>query len=61
VIAPCATAAHGGFDRRLQILQIGGSALVHDDQVDCKTFHAPIFMRTQQLPDLRDVLDVVDA
>ena len=35
--------------------------LVDDDEVDAEPLHAPVFMRAQQLANLGDVLDLVDA
>ena len=35
--------------------------LVDDDQVDAEALHAPVFVSAQQLANLGDVLDLVDA
>ena len=57
---PRSTAAHGRLDRDLQVLHVGRSALVDDDQIDREPLHAPVLVGAQQLADLGDVLDVVD-
>jgi hypothetical protein len=58
---PQLTAPHGGLDRDLKILQVGGRMLVDDDKVNVEAFHAPIFVGPQQLANLGDVRDIVDT
>ena len=57
---PRLTGSHCRLDRDLEVLLIGGPALVDDDEVDAKPLHAPVFVGSQKLADLIDVVDVVD-
>ena len=52
---------HQGLDRDLKFLDIGGLAIVQDDQIDGELFHPPIFVRLQKLSHDVDVFDVRDA
>ncbi|MCY1390258.1 hypothetical protein D9M71_50740 [compost metagenome] len=54
-------AAHQGFYRALQVLDVGRRAFVDDDQVDIQTLHPPVLVGPQQLAEQRQVLVVVDA
>ena len=44
----------------LKVLNIGGCPLVQDHEINGQLLHPPIFMRSQQLADDGNVLDVVD-
>jgi hypothetical protein len=55
------SAAYCGFYRLLQVLHIGRRPFVEDDQVDVQALYPPVFTGTQQLTDLGEVLDLVDA
>ena len=50
-----------GLDRDLKFLDIGGLAIVQDDQIDGELFHPPIFVRLQKLSHDVEVVDVGDA
>ncbi len=50
-----------GLDRDLKLLDIGGLALVQDDEIDGELFHPPIFVRLQQFADDVDIFDIGDA
>ena len=47
--------------RDLQILDIGGAALVQDDEIDRQALQPPVFVGAQQLADDAGILDLVDA
>ena len=49
------------LDGDLKLLDIGGSALVQDDEIDGELFHPPIFVRLQQFTDDVEMLDIGDA
>ena len=49
------------FDGDLKLLDIGGSALVQDDEIDRELFHPPIFVRLQQFAHDVGVLGVGDS
>ena len=49
------------LDGDLKLLDIGGSALVQDDEIDGELFHPPIFVRLQQFADDVEMLDIGDA
>ena len=62
---PTPEAAPGGcarcLERGLQVLKVGGSAFVEDDEVHLEPASPPIFHGLQQLVNDPDVLDVRDA
>ena len=51
----------GGFERRLEILNVGSGPLVEDDQVHFQPARAPVFHGLQQLVGDPDVFDIGDA
>ena len=58
---PRLAGAHQGLERDLQILDVGGAALVQDDEIDRQPLHAPIFVGAQHCAHDPDILDLVDA
>ncbi len=52
---------HQGLQCRLEILYVGGGALVQDHEVDRELFHAPVLMSTEQLPDDLEIPVLVDS
>ncbi len=49
------------FESDLQVLHVGGGALVEDHQIHRELFQAPVFVCLQQLPGDSDVFYVLDS
>ena len=53
--------AHQGFQRVLQILDIGRRTLVQDHEIGGEALHAPVLMRLQQLAGNGSIFGGIDA
>src|SRR5438270_8763738 len=51
---------HCRLEGDLKVLNIGGCPFVQDHEINGQLLHPPVFMRSQQLADNGNVLDVVD-
>ena len=60
-MGPGPAGANQGLQHGLEILHIGGAALVQDHEIDCQALQLPVFARAQEYAHDAGVLDLLDA